>query len=644
MGKSKRRRPSGRNESTGEPRVAEAWLERATTAHRAGDLTQAAVYYRKSLKSKPDKADVWHTLGGVHYQLRNMVAACAALEVAVRHAPDNANYRSDLGGVYLSCGRPVDAESELRRAIECLPDFPEAEYNLAQALHAQGKIPEAIATLRGLVRRQPQFTEAHYNLGVAEWGQGRLHEATELFETVLRLQADNAQAYLALARVYRELRFMGRALDYFKKYFERIANDVDAVIEYAEALHENGQTDEAVEQLRASAAGNEHDDKLQVALGRILQDAGDIEQAEIAFRNAMVFNRDNTVATVGLSGVRRFRDPADPVIGQIRAALQVASESGAQQAALHFALGKIHDDLGEYDTAFGHFRRGNEIKHKDARYEPVAVEEYVERILAVFSAHTIERLGGVGHRSELPVLFVGMPRSGTTLAEQVLASHPHVQGAGELGFYPSLVNAMPGLLKLDASYPACCLDLDRETMDEIATQYLALLRRHSTVALRVSDKMPGNYFHLGLIAALFPQARFVSCRRELLDLGLSIYFQFFREPLEYAWDLSDIVHYYSLYRRLMTHWVSIMPERILMLDYEDMVSDLEQTARRLVDFCGLDWDPSCLAFHETRRDVKTASNWQVRQPIYQSSVGRWKNYQDYLGPLAQLRNRKAGFD
>jgi hypothetical protein len=247
----------------------------------------------------------------------------------------------------------------------------------------------------------------------------------------------------------------------------------------------------------------------------------------------------------------------------------------------------------------------------------------------------LERGGELGVSSELPVFIVGMPRSGTSLVEQILASHPSVMGAGELRDIGRCAERLKTRLNSTEDYPACLVELDQETASELAEQYLERLKSICTDEIRVTDKMPGNFLRLGLVAMLLPGARVIHCRRHPLDVCLSCYFQDFirRSGLSYAFDLQNLGEYHTQYAKLMEHWRHVLPLRLLEVDYEQLVDEPEKMSRHLVEFCGLPWDPACLEYHKTQRNVWTASSWQVRQPIYTQSVGRWKHYETYLQPL-----------
>ena len=303
------------------------------------------------------------------------------------------------------------------------------------------------------------------------------------------------------------------------------------------------------------------------------------------------------------------------------------------KARLGFALARVFDRMGQFDNAFRHLRRANDLIDGELFYDADQEERFAERTMAVFTPELFRDKAGIGADSERPVFIVGMPRSGTTLVEQILASHPDAAGAGELEDIRFIGEGLEERLPGAGPYPDCVPSLDGELGRRLAAGYLERLAQVSADAARVTDKLPANFKHLGLIALLFPGARVVHCRRHPMDTCFSIYFQRFRGGHAYAFELGKLAHYYRQYALLMEHWRRACPLPMLELGYEDLVEDVETWARRLVDFCGLPWDERCLAFHSSARLVRTASLWQVRQPIYGTAVDRWKNYEAQLAPL-----------
>ena len=330
---------------------------------------------------------------------------------------------------------------------------------------------------------------------------------------------------------------------------------------------------------------------------------------------------------------KRFTAEDRAEIDTLEAALTREKLRDSRRANIHYALGKAYDDCGEYDKAFEHFEHANEIEARRYRFNRERHVIALQKVKDHFPAALFERFAGAGSTSERPVFVVGMPRSGTTLVEQIIASHPSVHGADELTMIQQCTDRLAAEFGSERPYPECIGDIDAATIARFADEYLAHLRTHSTSALRVTDKMPANFWHLGFIALLFPHARVVHCRRDARDVCVSNYFQQYAQAHHYTYKLADLGLYYSSYRSLMRHWRSVLPLRMYEIDYERLVEDQETQSKKLIEYCGLEWDERCLEFHKTRRTVFTASHWQVRQPMYRRSSQRWKHYESHMGEL-----------
>ena len=454
------------------------------------------------------------------------------------------------------------------------------------------------------------------------------------------LQPDNERAYLEIARLHADMHYLSESIAHYKKYLGIVPRDADTVVALTQVMHRNGQTDEAILFLERFAQTSEPNQSIEIWLGEILHNAGRLTDAQLALISVLENYPKATSAAIALSRLRRFTDPHDTVIQKLRDSLE-GTEPGEDAAApIHFALGKIYDDLGEFDSAIRHYDLGNQITAERLRYDAVAAESETDELLEVFSSSFIERYEHLASASEKPLLIVGIPRSGTTLTEQIIASHKGAAGAGELAFFPSLTAQLPRILGSTQPYPGCCGELDESIIAEIVQQYLQLLGRHDPAALRVTDKLPGNYRHVGLLRCLFKNARVIVCRRDPRDVALSVYFQYFRERHEFAWSLSSIAHCIVQHERLVGHWLSVIPDGIIQIEYEDLILNNETTVRRIIEFLGLEWDPNCLNFHTNEREVKTASNWQVRQPLYSSSLGRWSHYESYLKNFENILDKE----
>ena len=366
-----------------------------------------------------------------------------------------------------------------------------------------------------------------------------------------------------------------------------------------------------------------------LGLGRVLTIKGSIEQAQECFAKALTLDPTLPGATLHLARSRQFSKQDHATIESLESLLGHPGLSTSARSDLHFALGKIKDDCADYDHAFHHYEQANRLVATTLSFNREKFRRSLDLLEISFSPVFFETRGHSGQRSETPVFIVGMPRSGTTLVEQILASHPAVYGAGELPFIDQLTRQIGG----PVGYPRSAIGMDGHLAFELSERYLRQVQALSESALRITDKMPTNFFHLGFIASLFPRARIIHCRREPLDTCLSLYCQQFETGHEWAYNLSDIAYFYNGYSRLMSHWKKVLPVAFYDIQYEQLITDSENVTRQLIEFCGLPWSSTCLEFYKLERAVLTSSNWQVRQPLYTQSIGRWRFYERHLDTL-----------
>jgi tetratricopeptide (TPR) repeat protein len=375
-------------------------------------------------------------------------------------------------------------------------------------------------------------------------------------------------------------------------------------------------------------------------LGNALREQGRIAEARAAFVAALEANPASTVAYYNLAETQTFL-PGDPCfVAMAKLAENSAVLTGTEQAQLEFALAKAHADIGAHARAAEHLLRANAIARARVPYDETSMLGLFGRIRGVFTAEMIERHAGHGDPSTTPVLIVGMPRSGTTLIEQILASHPNVFGAGELMDLPAMIYAVRDAGGAIAHFPEFAGALEPGGLRLFGAAYAKGLRDRAPSAERVTDKLPANFLHVGLVHLALPRARIIHVRRHPLDTCLSCFAKLFANELHFTYDLAELGRYYRAYERLMAHWREVLPsEAMLEVDYEDVVSDTKTQVRRLLAYCGLAWDDACLRYYESRRPVRTASAVQVRQPLFSSSIGRWKAYERMLAPLTRELQR-----
>ncbi len=560
--------------------------------------------------------------------------AQAVLTRACELAGDDAGIRRLLGRAATPLGQHESAAANYRESLRLEPDDADTLNELAAALTALERLDEAVSCYEASLKRAPG-TFAHYQLGNIHMGRQRLEEAVFHYRRALALAPRRAEIYNNLGCALRHLGQYDQAEVAFREALQ-IAPD--------HPLAHEGYTN----------------------LGTVLLILNRLEDARAAFQQATALKPDSQRAVAGEANVLQRqgefekaytlvqpflqRREADTNVALVLAAmcrpLQRCREAVAlmegllagegpqpdfyEGIMLHFTLGRLLDAEGDYDRAFHHYQQGNLTAGRD--FDPGAHERYVDGIISTYTPQFMARAARATHGSDRPVFIVGMPRSGTSLVEQILASHPDVFGAGELEEMHKISVDMPEAAD-GRPYPQAAQELSVAYCDGLAQRYLDHLSGFAPPeARRVTDKMPANFLHLGLIAQLFPGARIIHCIRDPMDTCLSCYFQNF-VTISYSYDLSHLGFYYRQYERIMAHWRKALDIPMMEVRYEDLVENQEDISRALVDFCGLAWDERCLRFHQTRRVVATASYDQVRQPLYNRSVERWRHYERHLEPL-----------
>ncbi len=650
-------------------------FQQAMRAYVAGDYPTAERLCAAMLKSAPRSHQVLHLQGLIDNRRGKPQRAAKTIRRAIALAPREAAYHNNLGEVLRSDGDLAGAIAAYRRAIELRPGYPEALSNLGIAMMAQGHPDEAEKALSAAIALQPKLLNARFNLGVLYAARGDRARAEAVYRELLELDPANADAWVNLGHLQEPAGDRDGALLSYQRALHANPDLAQAHMDMARMERAQYRYESALAHLRRAVEIEPKRVEAWVGLGQLYTEVAApdaVERAHECFRRALELDPGSADGLVGLAGAqlaqgerdqairavrralqrepghigaqaelaraRTFDDPGDAELTAMRVRFDGVDVDDESRAALGFALGKAYTDLGDHATAFRYLEIANQAARKGYDYRVQDSRAFMDGLKRIFSEARMAQAPAPLRGELTPVFIVGMPRSGTTLVEQILASHPAVSAGDELNYLNDLVRARcdsrgPGMESLDDL--ACFERMSDEHFSAVGRGYLERLRTHDKGHGFVTDKLPHNFLYVGLIRLALPQARVIHCRRDPADTCLSLYERSFLGYQPYAYDLRELGEYYRLYHSLMGHWRQCVGDFMLEVRYEDLVHHQEAQTRRILEFCGLPFDPRCLAFERTRRAVQTASMLQVRQPIYASSIDRWRRFAPYLGPLLE---------
>lgn len=650
-------------------------LEHAAAWHQQGRPDLALPMYQQALLMAPDLADV-HSLAGLAlHELGRSAEGLPCQDNALSLNPHGHNYHLRRGLILQALGRRTEAEGDYkaaasaaptdpapwinlaalynemgnpqagvqaaRAALDLAPNSDAAWNNYAQAIGKQGDFPAAEAALRRAIAINPNLAEAWHNLADAVRAQGRGAESEPHYQRALSLDPRLKAAWVNLGNYYVQV---GRSLEARHAYQQAIAIDPDypeASINLAGLLTESGEEEEAVALLQGlRAQGKATADHLS-ALAYALRAQDRVDEAVALLREIGEPSTHTAVEAWAQLALAR-KELLPEAIGYVQEWLRRHGPAAPHnyRVAMHITLGQLLDRAGRYREAFAAAQTGKALKGE--RSDPAAEQALATVIERTFTAQRLRRPPSGLLDESRPVFIVGMPRSGTTLLEQMLSSHPAIHGAGEVEEMGRIVNELRGGQAQDAAgWPRRAVELDDASLQALALRYVHVAASGAGSALRITDKMPHNFVNLGLITLLFPQSRVIHIRRDPRDTCLSIFFHHFVGHHPYANHLEDLAHHYLFYRRLMAHWRAVLPLPLLEVSYEDLTAAPEAEARRILDFLELPWDPGVLQFYANRRAALTSSRFQVREPIHRRAAGRWQHYASELAPLSAIL-AKAG--
>ncbi|MBF0370230.1 MAG: tetratricopeptide repeat protein [Magnetococcales bacterium] len=611
------------------------------TLHQAGRINDAEKIYQQIMAAQPNQADALQLLGVIASQrgewdlaVDYLGRACAItphhpaalfnyglalkekgdidqaltqFRKLIRLKPDFAEAHHQQGLLLQQSGHLERGEAALRQAIRLKPNFPQAHHDLGNILQNRQALPAAIASYREALRLNPSFPEAHYNLANALKSQGKLAEAKGCYQQAIRLKPDLLPAHNNLGTLLMEQGELAQAVNCYRKALQLKPDFSQA--------HNN--------------------------LGNALKSLGELDEAVWHYQQAITFNPTFAEAHRHLTHTRKT-DPHSTHLAQMEKLLADSNLPDTDRIHLHFALGKAKSDLQRTREGFQHFLTGNRLQRARTPFDLNQERAFFQAIQERFDPAFFTARADWGVPDPTPIFILGMPRSGTSLVEQILASHPDLHGAGELTILEESLLAHPGIHSLH-QLPKKIATLKQADLETMGQNYLSHLRqRHPGRIPFISDKMPGNFRFIGLIKIMLPHAKVIHIQRSPVDTCFSIFRNYFAQGHDYSWDLTELGGYHRLYQGLMSHWKTVLSDFVYDLCYEELVGNQEGETRRLLDYCGLDWHTRCLAFHETHRSVLTTSNVQVRKPLYASSVGTGKAFQEELTPLLAALAGKNG--
>ncbi len=616
----------------------EAWFLLGLARGQAGELAGAEQAFQRCVKLRPDAFAAWDNLGLALLQQERFTEARKAFRTSIKLNPANPIPHNGLGQLFRSQGDMARSLASLREALRIDPRFVPAHVQLVIAYRTQHNTPEALQHARAAIELNPGAADAWHHLGELLHGQGDFEAALDALQRALQLRP-TAETWCALGALMEELNRREAARDSYLKAIELQPRLPRAHIRLGVVLNGLGDTDAARARLEAALALQPGHPVATAELANVLALQGHYQEAARRLEPLLQGRKTRpevALAYAALSGRIDRRTEALALLEQLQADGKVEPHL---EEPLLFALARLYEQTGRYEPAFHHYQRAQEL-----RPLPDDLERHLEEIAqlrAIFSTEAMAQLPRANHDTQQPVFIVGLPRSGTSLVEQILASHPQVHGGGELTALWKLAQSLPEVSGANKPYPGCIGDCSPQQMAQVARRYLEQLEAMAPGAERVTDKLPHNFLHLGLIQLLFPQARVIHCVREPLDTCLSIYFHRFNSSHAYARNLRSLGRYYRAYEGLMEHWRQVLDLPQLTVRYEDLVEDVEGMSRQLVAFCGLDWYEACLHFHANARVVNTPSHEQVRRPIYRDALQRWRHYEPWIGPLREGLARAA---
>ena len=649
-------------------------LQQGMSLFQSGQLLEAERLFKSILARDPKNVSALQLLGIIVFQMGRSQEGEKLLRKAIGIKPGIAGLHYNLGKMLDEQGKLDEAVNAFRKAVR-LEAKNEWIYNdLGTVLVKLGKLGEAETTLRASLEINQSNTTSLSNLGLVLWQSNRLDEAVEMLERSIEIDPGYVDALSNLGAIYLDKRETEKAEEYLRQAVAIEPQNVDVLNNLACTMLDMGNQDEAITLARKATEFNPKTAEAFLNLGRVLFNVGDENGAVVAYRRALEIRPGffDVLKNLGKALINQGRfdqakecyhealkikphdpgvlvmlmriDPPDVLGGEVMELERLYRNQGISdedKRLVAFQLASVFEKDAQYDKAFDYLNGGNGLKRRSFKYQLEGDRVFFRKIKEVFSEAFFQEHAGCGIEDRTPIFILGMPRSGTTVTEQILASHPQVFGAGELNYLKRLL-----IDRCDTNeyqrFPDIAAKFSDDGFRQLGIEYISGLKSQCDSTERVTDKMPHNFLHVGMIRLMLPNAKVIHCRRDPMDNCLSIFKKDFKALHNYSYDQSELGGYYRLYQDLMEHWHKVLPGFMLDFQYEELVADQEKMTRRLLEFCELPWDENCLQFHKVNRTVRTASRTQVRKKIYNDSVQLWRRYEKHLKPLLDALSVEVG--
>jgi len=642
----------------------------AVVRHKQGRLDEAVTSLKKAIELNANVANFHSNLGEMERQRGNLDAAASALRKAIQLDPSSAQAHNNLGIVFYDKREFEKAIDSYRKAVSLEDKYAEAHNNLGNALRAVGKGQEALKEYESAIEVRENYPEAYNNMGTVLRDMLKLEEAELAYRRAVALRPDYMEALNNLASLYISQKKYDEALRLLTDVHKAHPNDLSTLLnitraqllrgayvvadraakmalkqdpENVEALCLYGQACMELDRFDDSVASYEKALKIQPnniealnMYGIALKSVGRLDDARATFAKALEVQPRAMGTYSNLVDLEKFTTD-NPLFKAMVGILGRAKNPEEEHfTALHFALGKAYDDIGDYPKSFEHFSIGARLKRKTLEYNEPEVFKFFDDIKAVFSREYLEKRVYAGNKTNVPIFILGMPRSGSTLTEQIVSAHPDIFGAGEIKTLSLCLGQLRQKYPMLPKYPAMAAQMKPSQYGNVADAYLGFITKMSEgKSKRITDKLLTNYYFAGFINILYPNAKILHTMRNPIDTCWSSFTKLYKDDMPHSYNLRELGRYYRKYMDIMEHWRRVLPKGFMMdVVYEDVVGQGEKKAREIIDFLGLPWNDKCLEFHRSERAVKTASVTQVRKPLYNSSVERWRRYGDLLNPLS----------